>query len=192
MQRNSGFARRNSGVLAADTPEVCLLNSDVLPIWPGWLQPLFRTRLMVPEAMVAPLLLTDEGQIQHAGMTAQPLGLGDLPACVHSLKGLDPQQLKSLSPDGLPYDVELLSGRLMFERKWFLELGGFIRCLAAATLKTWTSRCAGGRPRPAAAGASARLTHLERQSITHQQDPLTQWRGVLNAWQAKQLCPELA
>jgi len=39
---------------------------------------------------------------------------------------------------------------------------------------------------------SARLTHLERQSITHQQDPLTQWRGVLNAWQAKQLCPELA
>ena len=51
LQRNSGFALAcNSGVLAADTPEVCLLNSDVLPIESGWLQPLFRTRLMVPQA----------------------------------------------------------------------------------------------------------------------------------------------
>jgi len=195
LHRNSGFALAcNSGVLAADTPEVCLLNSDVLPIRPGWLQPLFRTRLMVPEAMVAPLLLTDEGQIQHAGMTAQPLGLGDLPACVHSLKGLDPQQLKALSPDGLPYDVELLSGAaLMFERKRFLELGGFDPVFGRGDFEDldfslrW--RQAGGRLQLV---PSARLTHLERQSITHQQDPLTQWRGVLNAWQAKQLCPELA
>jgi len=35
---------------------------------------------------------------------------------------------------------------------------------------------------------SARLTHLERQSITHDVDVLAQWRGVVNAWQAKDLC----
>ncbi len=195
LQRNSGFALAcNSGVLAADTPEVCLLNSDVLPIQPGWLQPLFSTRLMVLEAMVAPLLLTDEGRIQHAGMTAQPLGLGDLPACVHSLKGLDPQQIKALSPDGLPYDVELLSGAaLMFERKRFLELGGFNPVFGRGDFEDldfslrW--RQAGGRLQLV---PSALLTHLERQSIIDQHDPLTQWRGVLNAWQSKQLCPELA
>ena len=195
LQRNSGFALAcNCGVLAAETPEVCLLNSDVLPIEPGWLQPLFRTRLMVPEAMVAPLLLTDEGRIQHAGMAVQPLGIGELPACVHSLKGLDPAQLQVFSPDGLPYDVEFLSGAaLMFERQRFLDLGGFDPVFGRGDFEDldfslrW--RRAGGRLQLV---PGARLTHLERQSITHQQDPLTQWRGGLNAWQVKQLCSELA
>jgi len=193
LQRNSGFALAcNCGVLAAETPYVCLLNSDVLPIQPGWLQPLFRTLLMVPEAMVAPLLLTDDGRIQHAGMTVQPLGLRDLPACVHTLKGLDPAQVQALSPDGLPYDVELLSGAaLMFERCRFLELGGFNPVFGRGDFEdldfTLRWRQAGGRlqlvPR-------SRLTHLERQSITHVQNHMAQWRGLLNAWQAKALCAQ--
>ena len=37
---------------------------------------------------------------------------------------------------------------------------------------------------------SARLTHLERQSIGHDVDPMVRWRGLLNAWQAKSLCAE--
>ena len=193
LQRNSGFALAcNSGVLAAETPYVCLLNSDVLPFQPGWLQPLFRTLLMVPEAMVAPLLLTDDGRIQHAGMTVQPLGLRDLPACVHTLKGLDPAQVQALSPDDLPYDVELLSGAaLMFERRRFLELGGFNPVFGRGDFEDldfslrWLQ--AGGRlqlvPR-------SRLTHLERQSITHVQNHMAQWRGLINAWQAKALCAQ--
>ena len=193
LQRNSGFALAcNSGVLAAETPYVCLLNSDVLPIQPGWLQPLFRTLLMVPEAVVAPLLLTDDGRIQHAGMTAQPLGLLDLPACVHTLKGLDPSQLKTLSPDGLPYEVDLLSGAaLMFERQRFLELGGFSPVFGRGDFEDldfsirW--KRAGGRLQLV---PSARLTHLERQSITHNVDPMAQWRAALNAWQAKNLCAD--
>ena len=193
LQRNSGFALAcNSGVLAVETPYACLLNSDVLPIQPGWLQPLFRTLLMLPEALVAPLLLTDDGRIQHAGMTAQSLGLGDLPACIHSLKGLDPSQLKTLSPDGLPYDVELLSGAaLMFERQRFLELGGFDPVFGRGDFEDldfsirW--KRAGGRLQLV---PSARLTHLERQSITHMVDPMAQWRAVLNAWQAKALCAD--
>ena len=194
LQSNSGFALAcNSGILAAETPKICLLNSDVLPIHSDWLQPLLRTLQSVPEAMVAPLLLTDEGQIQHAGMVVQPLGIGDLPACVHSLKGLDPAQLKALSPDGLPYDVDLLSGAaLMFERHRFLEIGGFHPVFGRGDFEDlelslrW--RRSGGLLKLV---PSARLTHLERQSITHEQDPLTQWRGLLNAWQAKQLCQEI-
>ena len=195
LHRNSGFALAcNTGVWAAETDVVCLLNSDVLPIQPGWLQPLFRTLLMVPEAVVAPLLLTDEGQIQHAGMVVEPLGIQDLPACIHSLKGLHPQQLEVLSPEGLPYEVALLSGAaLMFERHRFLTLRGFDPVFGRGDFEDlefslrW--RRAGGRLQLV---PSARLTHLERQSITHQQDPLPQWRGLLNAWQAQQLSPELA
>ena len=193
LQRNSGFALAcNSGVLAAETPMICLLNSDVLPINPGWLQPLLRTLLLEPDAVVAPLLLSDEGRIQHAGMTVQPVGIQGLPACVHPLKGLDPAQLKTLSPDGLPYDVELLSGAaLMFERKSFLELGGFDPVFGRGDFEDldfslrW--RRSGGKLKLV---PSARLTHLERQSIGHDVDPMVRWRGLLNAWQAKSLCAE--
>ena len=193
LQRNSGFALAcNSGVLAAETPMICLLNSDVLPINPGWLQPLLRTLLLEPDAVVAPLLLSDEGRIQHAGMTVQPLGIQGLPACVHPLKGLDPAQLKTLSPDGLPYDVELLSGAaLMFERKRFLELGGCDPVVGRGDFEDldvslrW--RRSGGKLKLV---PSARLTHLERQSIGHDVDPKVRWRGLLNAWQAKSLCAE--
>lgn len=193
LQRNSGFALAcNTGVLSAETPYVCLLNSDVLPIKPGWLQPLFRTLLMMPEAVVAPLLLTDDGRIQHAGMTTQPLGLQNLPACLHSLKGLDPAQLKTLSPEGLPYEVELLSGAaLMFERERFLEQGGFDPVFGRGDFEDmdfsirW--KRAGGHLQVV---PSACLTHLERQSITHVVDPMAQWRGLLNAWQAKALSAE--
>ena len=171
---------------------ICLLNSDVLPINPGWLQPLLRTLLLEPDAVVAPLLLSDEGRIQHAGMTVQPLGIQGLPACVHPLKGLDPAQLKTLSPDGLPYDVELLSGAaLMFERKRFLELGGFDPVFGRGDFEDldfslrW--RRSGGKLKLV---PSARLTHLERQSIGHDVDPMVRWRGLLNAWQAKSLCAE--
>ena len=104
---------------------------------------------------------------------------------------LDPQ-LTALSPEGLPYDVELLSGAaLMFERRRFLELGGFNPVFGRGDFEDldfsvrWKRD--GGRLQVV---PSARLTHLERQSITHQQDPLAQWRGVINAWQARALCKD--
>ena len=190
LHRNSGFAIAcNTGVLAAETSVVCLLNSDVLPIQPGWMQPLFRTMLMMPGSLLAPLLLTDEGQIQHGGMEMKPMGVQGLPACVHLLKGLDVEQIEQLSPDGLPYDVDLLSGAaLVFERDRFLGLGGFNPVFGRGDFedldlsRRWQQ--SGGRLQVV---PSARLMHLERQSITHAVGPLTQWRAVLNAWQAQQL-----
>ena len=107
---------------------------------------------------------------------------------------MDPAGLKTLSPDGLPYDVELLSGAaLMLKRLRFLELGGFNPVFGRGDFEdlefSFRWKRAGGRLQVV---PSSRLIHLERQSITHQDDSLAQWRGLLNAWQAKALCPELA
>ena len=119
----------------------------------------------------------------------QRLGLQGLPACVHLFKGLDVYQLQQLSPDGMPYDVELLSGAaLLFERERFLGLGGFNPVFGRGDFedlelsRRWQQM--GGRLQVV---PSSRLTHLERQSITHTIDPMNQWRSVLNAWHAQQL-----
>ena len=70
LRRNMGFAMAcNIGVQAAETPLVCLMNSDVMPIDPGWIDPLHQQIEMHPEQLLAPLLVYDSGLIQHAGMT---------------------------------------------------------------------------------------------------------------------------
>ena len=76
----------------------------------------------------------------------------------------------------------------MFERCRFLELGGFNPVFGRGDFEdldfSFRWRQAGGRLQLV---PSARLTHLERQSITHTVDPMAQWRAVLNAWQAQVL-----
>ena len=194
LQRNTGFAMAcNTGVLAADTPLVCLLNSDVLPIKPGWLAPLVKQQLESPRALVAPLLLYDNGLIQHAGMDVQRCVDGsELPACHHPLKGLHLDQLQQLSPDGNPYRVEALSGAaLLFERQHYLDLGGFDPVFGRGDFEDlelslrWQRDSGDLWMVPEAV-----LTHLERQSFSRDQDILSQWRQVVNAWLAKELCPE--
>ena len=57
-----GFAMAcNIGVQAAETPLVCLMNSDVMPIDPGWIEPLQKQIEMHPEQLLAPLLVYDSG-----------------------------------------------------------------------------------------------------------------------------------
>ena len=107
---------------------------------------------------------------------------------------MDPSQVTTLNPDGLPYDVELLSGAaLMLERRRFLELGGFDPVFGRGDFEdlefSFRWKRAGGRLQVV---PSSRLIHLERQSFHQTVDSLAQWRGLLNAWQAKSLCPELA
>jgi GT2 family glycosyltransferase len=69
---NRGFAgANNSAVPFARAPLLLLLNSDVLPQQPGWLQTLRRAYTRLPQCgMVGPLLQFPEGSVQHAGMAA--------------------------------------------------------------------------------------------------------------------------
>jgi GT2 family glycosyltransferase len=74
MAENFGYAAaNNTGVRAARGRLLMLLNSDVIPLAPGWLATLcaaLETRDGKREtAIVGPKLLFDDGSLQHAGLT---------------------------------------------------------------------------------------------------------------------------
>jgi hypothetical protein len=70
MERNGGYARANNvGVSLSRGDVLALVNSDVIPTGPGWLDRLVarlngRRRI----GAVGPKLLFEDGSIQHAGM----------------------------------------------------------------------------------------------------------------------------
>ncbi len=69
-ERNGGFARAiNTGATVATGATLLLLNSDVMPMAPGWLGRL-RSRLETASGagVVAPVLLFPDGSVQHAGI----------------------------------------------------------------------------------------------------------------------------
>jgi GT2 family glycosyltransferase len=74
MSGNYGYAAaNNTGVRAAHGRYLMLLNSDVIPLAPGWLKTL-RTALETHDGsrktgVVGPKLLFDDGSLQHAGLT---------------------------------------------------------------------------------------------------------------------------
>ncbi|WP_245435389.1 glycosyltransferase [Microvirga calopogonii] len=70
MERNGGYARANNvGVSIAQGDVLALVNSDIIPVSPGWLEAMAarlngRRRI----GAVGPKLLFEDGSIQHAGM----------------------------------------------------------------------------------------------------------------------------
>ncbi|MGO4525939.1 glycosyltransferase [Microvirga sp. 2MCAF35] len=70
MERNGGYARANNvGVSFAQGDILALVNSDIIPVSPGWLEAMAarlngRRRI----GAVGPKLLFEDGSIQHAGM----------------------------------------------------------------------------------------------------------------------------
>jgi GT2 family glycosyltransferase len=72
--RNLGFGGANNiGAQCATSQTLVLLNSDILPIAPGWVSGLAKALKTLPSAKaVAPLLLFGDGMVQHAGMTSGP------------------------------------------------------------------------------------------------------------------------
>src|SRR5579862_2839755 len=74
MSGNFGYAAaNNTGVRAARGRHLMLLNSDVIPLAPGWLATL-RAALEIQDGarrcgVVGPKLLFDDGSLQHAGLT---------------------------------------------------------------------------------------------------------------------------
>jgi GT2 family glycosyltransferase len=70
MERNGGYARANNvGASVAQGDVLALVNSDIIPVSPGWLEAMAarlngRRRI----GAVGPKLLFEDGSIQHAGM----------------------------------------------------------------------------------------------------------------------------
>jgi GT2 family glycosyltransferase len=69
MERNAGFAAAtNAAARHATGRAVLLLNSDVVPVRPGWLDALQVARKRAGAVAATAKLLFDDGSLQHAGL----------------------------------------------------------------------------------------------------------------------------
>ncbi len=179
--RNLGFAPAcGVGLAAARGPHVCFLNSDVFPLAPGWL-PALAARLDADPTLgiVAPLLLHDDGTVQHQGMRfrRQPRH-GNWHFSEHVGHGLYPAEGGGLAPA-----IAVTGACIVMPTDLARRLGGFDPAYVIGDFED-SDLCL----RAAAAGfASAvdgdvRLCHLGRQS---QAAAAERWRMNLtlyNAW----------
>jgi O-antigen biosynthesis protein len=124
LQRNLGYsAANNAGAAAATGSLLLFLNSDVLPIRPGWVGELADTyRALDRCAVLGCRLLFEDGSMQHAGMTFRASAL--LSGCWendHPGKGLP----VTFDPHRGPAAVPAVTGAcLLVDRDLFRELGG--------------------------------------------------------------------
>lgn len=122
--RNLGYAGANNlGARVARAPYLLLLNSDVLPLEPGWLPRLLAHARTLPDAgIVGVRLLYHDGTIQHDGMRCLRDALRDgLFWNHHPGKGLPPELLPRTDVER----CELLTGACMLvERALYEQLSG--------------------------------------------------------------------
>ncbi|HYZ33111.1 MAG TPA: glycosyltransferase, partial [Crenalkalicoccus sp.] len=165
MPENRGYAAAcNAGAAASAAPVLVLLNSDVLPAAPGWLETLLR-RLARDRrlAAVGPKLLFEEGAaIQHAGMVFR--------------RGLDGQWLNDHAFKGFPRHyppacrarrVPAVTGAaLVVRRAAFEAAGGFCTDYIIGDFED-SDLCLKLRAAGHEIGyePAAELFHFERQSI---------------------------
>jgi GT2 family glycosyltransferase len=123
---NLGYAGANNlGAHAASGQYLLLMNSDVLPEQPGWLDALLKLHELTPDAgAISPVLLYEDGSLQHAGMRFRRLPAWQgLWINEHPGKGLPPQakgQGKSLTA------VQAVTGACLLVRAHtYRHLGGF-------------------------------------------------------------------
>lgn len=123
MSRNGGYARAcNAGAQHARAHLLAMLNSDVIPHMPGWVEGL-ASKMGGPQevAAVGPKLLFEDGSIQHAGMYFAPNESGKW-LNYHYHKGM-PDQFRDAN---IERSVPGVTGAcLMIHRDAFEEVGGF-------------------------------------------------------------------
>ena len=196
LRRNMGFGMAcNIGTQAARADVVVLMNSDVFPDSRCWIDVLLQRLRTDPEALVAPMLSYETGLVQHFGMHIGFDGpkTDPIPCNFHSFKGLHPSQLRlQVAADGLREPQAISGAVLAFQRDIFLSAGGFDPVFGRGDFEDlelsmrWKRLCG-----PLLQDASARLLHLERQSMHVVASDLGVWRGRFNALCAMRLCPEL-
>lgn len=110
---NLGFAAINNlGAQLARAEHLLLLNSDVIPLQPGWLGILLEQLHRLPEAgAVAPLLLFAEGAVQHAGMV-----IGGHPKFPGFMFNLHPGKGQYWSGPDQPIEQDMLTAACLLLR----------------------------------------------------------------------------
>jgi GT2 family glycosyltransferase len=182
LERNVGFApANNAGLLYAHGEYIVYLNSDVFPGTQDWLEQLCaRLEEDATLGAVGPLLLFEDGSVQHCGMYFERLAeYGDWFFCQHHDKGL-----RYGGGTQLQYFDSITGACIMMRRDLAVSLGGFDEIYAIGDfedsdlclkLRAQGYRCA--------VDPMVRLFHLERKS---QLTGALLWRANLtayNAWQ---------
>jgi len=181
LSHNVGFAPTNNiGLAHARGEFLCYLNSDVFPGTPDWMSRLVaRLEADATLGAVGPLLLFEDGSVQHEGMGFQPIQIfGNLMFPLHTRKGWRRRDLSGLVRE------PLITGACMVMRRSLAEqIGGFDEAYAIGDFED-TDLCLKIRDRGLACAVDhdVQLYHLERKS---QQGPGQRWRMNLtlyNAW----------
>jgi GT2 family glycosyltransferase len=123
LEQNVGFAgANNAGASVARGRLMLLLNSDVLPDKPGWLETMRDFYDSKPSiGALAPKLLYEDDSIQHAGMHFQRPPGSDIWTDSHYFRGLH----RTFPAANIPRRVPAVSGAcMMIARDLYTEFGG--------------------------------------------------------------------
>jgi GT2 family glycosyltransferase len=123
MKVNAGFAGvNNCAVELARAGKLVLLNSDVVPDAPGWLERMDAFYDATPQiGALGPKLLYEDDSIQHAGVYFHPTEQSGVWENMHYLKG----QHRTYPPSDVARVVPAVTGAcLMVTREHYEQVGG--------------------------------------------------------------------
>jgi len=182
LERNLGFGpANNAGMEYCHGEYLIYLNSDVFPGSLDWLEQL-SARLEADSELgvVGPLLVYEDGAVQHRGMYFERLEeYADWYFCQHFDKGL-----RYSGPGGMEYFISITGACMMLRRELAVLLGGFDEVYAIGDFED-SDLCLKIQGMGLRCGIDndVRLFHLERKS---QISGALTWRANLtayNAWQ---------
>jgi GT2 family glycosyltransferase len=179
MARNGGYAAAcNAGARVARGETLAMLNSDVIPMSPGWIEQL-AGRLSPRVGVCGPKLLFEDNSIQHAGMYFSENQFGRW-INQHFHKGLP----RNYAPATVDRIVPAVTGACLFIRRDVFEaVGGFTEDYVIGDYED-SDLCLKVRRAgyDIAYVADAELYHLERQSIRQNEDYMRGSADRYNGW----------
>ena len=187
LAQNLGFGPANNvGLSLARAPYVCFLNSDVFPGTPDWMERLVVRLRDTPDlGAIGPLLLFEDGTIQHQGMRFERAPeYGDFRYPTHPGKGWRPRPHDTLNDDGGLKRADAITGACIVMARWLaLEMGGFDPAFPIGDFED-SDLCLRLRSRglEVAVDMGVQLYHLERQSQAGSEKPWRMNLTMYNAW----------
>ena len=181
LEENMGFAPAcNAGLAAAQGGHVCFLNSDVFATEPDWLDRLLDDFARHPSVgIVGPLLLFEDGTIQHQGMRYEAL-----PEFSHWLFPIHPGKGSRPAPSrALSLHPAITGACMVMPRQLAHDLGGFDESYVIGDFED-SDLCLRARSLGVASAVDHGVTlyHLERKSQAPAADAWRMNVTLYNAW----------